>query len=539
MSNDRGATPRRGLTMSTDDNAADQDRIDQLERVVREQQRELEALAETLGIENPKEEAKTYSRRAALGLGAAGVAGAAGYGVGSAQADPNNTQEGTIGDGDEDLDVQDMTANHVASNSINTESVNDVLYASENKASLPSISDALDTAEANAPATVAVVDPGTHIVSISEQSAALYWETDNVTLRIGDGVTIKMADGEHTNSDGHVVRVGDGATPVDGAAITGSGTIDGNKANNDGSNLLGASSVYFHGPLTDANVENVTVANSPGDAVLARGESSSSKADDVTIKNVTVDDCAEGILAQDVTDWLVEDCHVEGTSEQDGIEPAAGVVEWVIRGCTVEDTGQQGIDVYAGASDGTIENCTVRRWGTAYGIHLSDYSTASSNITIRDCTVEEEGTSADGGIQVAAGQHVNITIRDNTIRDVGIPIWVAGSAGPYEVVDNTIKDCTSSVELRAASDRMFEGNTVINVNSGGSASVFDRSTGRLTARNNTIMFPSTATDPDYGIWVVDADAGYTEGNVIYATDFANGAINDQSAAGHTVTGNYT
>jgi hypothetical protein len=91
--------------MSTE-NDGDEERIDQLEAVVREQQRELEALAETLGIENPKEEAKKYSRRAALGLGAAGVAGAAGYATGSAQA--QSQPAGTIGNGDEAVDVQSV-----------------------------------------------------------------------------------------------------------------------------------------------------------------------------------------------------------------------------------------------------------------------------------------------------------------------------------------------------------------------------------------------------------------------------------------------
>jgi hypothetical protein len=105
---DAGSTPARGLTMSkTDDNSDDKsERIDQLEAVVREQQRELEALAETLGIENPREEAKKYSRRAALGLGAAGVAGAAGYATGTAQA--QSQPAGTIGDGDEAVDVQSV-----------------------------------------------------------------------------------------------------------------------------------------------------------------------------------------------------------------------------------------------------------------------------------------------------------------------------------------------------------------------------------------------------------------------------------------------
>jgi hypothetical protein len=92
--------------MSKTDADDEAERIDQLEAVVREQQRELEALAETLGIENPREEAKKYSRRGALALGAAGVAGAAGYATGSAQA--QQQAAGTIGDGDEAVDVQSV-----------------------------------------------------------------------------------------------------------------------------------------------------------------------------------------------------------------------------------------------------------------------------------------------------------------------------------------------------------------------------------------------------------------------------------------------
>jgi hypothetical protein len=106
------------MSKTDDDSDEETERIDQLEAVVREQQRELEALAETLGVENPREEAKKYTRRAALGLGAAGVAGAAGYATGSAQA--QSQPAGTIGDGDEAVDVQ----------SVNTEELNNIKVAS-------------------------------------------------------------------------------------------------------------------------------------------------------------------------------------------------------------------------------------------------------------------------------------------------------------------------------------------------------------------------------------------------------------------------
>jgi hypothetical protein len=65
--------------------------------------------------------AERLQRRKVLAAGAgAAVGGSFLAGQETARADPQNTESGTYGDGDEDWNVQDIDANHVASNSVTT-----------------------------------------------------------------------------------------------------------------------------------------------------------------------------------------------------------------------------------------------------------------------------------------------------------------------------------------------------------------------------------------------------------------------------------
>jgi hypothetical protein len=69
--------------------------------------------------------AERLQRRKVLAAGAgAAVGGSFLAGQETARADPQTTQSGTYGDGDEDWNVQDIDANHVASNSVTTEEQN-------------------------------------------------------------------------------------------------------------------------------------------------------------------------------------------------------------------------------------------------------------------------------------------------------------------------------------------------------------------------------------------------------------------------------
>jgi hypothetical protein len=70
--------------------------------------------------------AERLQRRKVLAAGAgAAVGGSFLAGQETARADPQTTQSGTFGDGDEDWNVQDIDANHVASNSVTTGSLVD------------------------------------------------------------------------------------------------------------------------------------------------------------------------------------------------------------------------------------------------------------------------------------------------------------------------------------------------------------------------------------------------------------------------------
>jgi hypothetical protein len=105
--------------------------------------RELAALAEQV--------ADRLERRGVLaggvGLAAGGAAGA--LLGGGARADPDNTQTGTFGDGNEDWDVEDITANHMDASSVETGEVSNDNYVEPQVTASASSSYTADLSAAN------------------------------------------------------------------------------------------------------------------------------------------------------------------------------------------------------------------------------------------------------------------------------------------------------------------------------------------------------------------------------------------------------
>jgi hypothetical protein len=105
--------------------------LERIKELDDEEFHELVALMETLGMDEEAESLRS-TRRDLLktaGAGAAGVAAGAAGVIGAtdpARADPNNTEDGTIGDGTEDWNVQDIDGNHADLDSVTTESQNNV-----------------------------------------------------------------------------------------------------------------------------------------------------------------------------------------------------------------------------------------------------------------------------------------------------------------------------------------------------------------------------------------------------------------------------
>lgn len=100
--------------------------LDELQQMSDEQFQEIAGLMETLGHEDEADALRSTRRDLlkAAGVAAAGIgAGAAGgmAATGGARADPDSTEEGTFGNGDEDWEIQDLDGNHADLNSIETD----------------------------------------------------------------------------------------------------------------------------------------------------------------------------------------------------------------------------------------------------------------------------------------------------------------------------------------------------------------------------------------------------------------------------------
>jgi len=108
-------------------------------------------------------------------------------------------------------------------------------------------------------ASTVLVPAGTFLVSLDDSGAGLRLLRDDVTLILDAGATLRLRDAQiPVGTEGEVVAVGDGSTPVHRVAIRGEGEIDGNRATNHG-NVENSSGIRINAGATDVVIDVVLI----------------------------------------------------------------------------------------------------------------------------------------------------------------------------------------------------------------------------------------------------------------------------------------
>lgn len=273
--------------------------------------------------------------------------------------------------------------------------------------------------------------------SVSDGREKNAWEltseislSDNQTLYFINSYVF-LADSTFTGSTtGYLVKVG-GSTNV---TVAGTGTLDGNKSNNDGK----VQGVQSQNGSDDLTVKEITITDC-NDQAGNIGSSSGDNTNRVTWKDTTIKDCVEGVIFSGCQDSDFKDNDLQNITTEDGFETTSGCENIDVVDNDFDTIGGQAIDIfsasrYISVRDNTIENTATSRSRPA--IEVETNGTENKHVQVVGNTIETaNGQPAIGvGLTFTGGTNSDILIADNLI-DVATAVKV-GKASDVEVRNN-------------------------------------------------------------------------------------------------------
>lgn len=450
------------------------------------------------------------SRRDALALaGGALVGGAAGGGlVGSAAADASTSDS----DGDVGLpgDRVDVFADGVSANSVTTDVENDEVYNIDTSDDPQAIHDN-DAAAGD----VLHFLPGTHSLSLSVTgdgySAGLDVTKDDITVRIPSGATVQVADSQNPSAGDALLNASAGTSGVN---FKGGGTVGGNSANNSGGVIL----LKGNDNASDIEVKDLEfddLSNS-GRAIDMAGHSGN-RISTVRIIGVYAHDVAEGIQWRYTDDLRLSDFEIETVTVADGIEPANESDDWKIENGIIDDTQQSGIDIFDGASNGTISNVTFRNNGASGNNGGSiNYSTTSSlpiqDVLITGCVIRNPTNSAIASY--SGSGHEGIHVRDTLISGSGSNGIALQNGSKMSAIGCEVHNCGfRGIDCTAPQSDVKDNTCYNNDQDGGATPGIDLDADRITCENNTCYDDQGTGTQDAGVRLrSNATEAFVQGN---------------------------
>jgi hypothetical protein len=289
---------------------------------------------------------------------------------------------------------------------------------------------ALDAAGSAGGGTVAVTRPGVYDLATQGENPyqarhryCLHLRHDRLTLSIGRGVTLRLADGQQSDATGAVdVVVWQSRKDL---RITGGGTVLGNTAGQRGwsrgySQITNGALLAGYGDGRVGNeritIEDLTLADHFSNPIYLCGHPDS-RDSSVKIVGVRAHDTGEGPLVMNADGVIMRDVtyenHTVNPHPGDGIE-VWNVTDFVITGITVRGVlGGSGIDIY-GSRRGTVDGFVIE--GGRDGIEIAE------NTSLR--TYAERLEVSNGTITLAsAGTGVitkGVRVRDVTLKAVKV-----------------------------------------------------------------------------------------------------------------------
>jgi len=281
-------------------------------------------------------------------------------------------------------------------------------------------------------------DPGTYLLDDTNSGAAswdnrrcIYVNTDNIALRFGRGVVLKLAD----NQDAHVIQIGSRTTEVltvDNVLIEGV-SIDGNRANQTAPSAL-----------LDHNI----------------GIAVQSDCTNITIRDFDIRQCMyygigfqrQGFVDCSILNGVVEDSGADGIDCKDNQQDSRGnqirgvkVRRHGLASATIDPT-QAGINTHGGwlVSDVEVTEFAGDKHGIRYQVSTgdlaSDHTSGLSNFYVEASSV---GTTV--GVRVNIPNADEARVGNGRVR--GCAIGVDAAANFTSLVDITALDCTLGFDL--------------------------------------------------------------------------------------------
>lgn len=326
--------------------------------------------------------------------------------------------------------------------------------------------------QASAGGIVTITTPGTYLLTPQGDNPydaghkyCLLMAHDNVTLFVGAGVVLKLADNQQSIAPIDII-VFQGRNNL---TFDGSGEITGNSFNQSGwsggySQIDHGIIISGYGSSTRANsnikVRNLTLSrhfSNPINIDARFGLRNSS----IQITNVTSIDCGEGIQVIKADDVEISDCNVTSPTHVavgDAIEVSDVAGFLITRNAVSNHWYGSGFDIY-GSQDGTVENFTADDCVNGVNVHYSPSSSVTDpeDILVQNGTITNpRGASlAEGcdGLEAIGAVLTNIVFRNVKIQGTqnAIGIQTLTGVGSKTIGPVTIEDC----EVTGASYGIF------------------------------------------------------------------------------------
>lgn len=204
--------------------------------------------------------------------------------------------------------------------------------------------------------------------------------------------------------------------PLENWTLKGGGVLDGNRQGqpNQTWGAGGRIALCLSGQAHKrVRIEGIEVRNSISTGLLVGSQYPVKRTEEVTIRDVSIRQCGEGLLLHFVKGALVDNVCIEDINFQDGFETSVAV-DVLFRGCTakhIHTAGAGAFDIYGDSHRVLIQSS--RAEGYKVAVTIGGGANSCSQIRVCDNTFPETVPS----IEVRSSQQANtaVIIYDNTL----------------------------------------------------------------------------------------------------------------------------
>lgn len=357
--------------------------------------------------------------------------------------------------------------------------------------SLPSntlkIQAALDAAGIAGGGIVTITNPGVYLLQTqganpytANHKYCLEVRHNNITLSIGQGVTLKLANGQQTTSPVDIIIFNGKSNLVFTGASNGSSVITGNTA---GQPWAGGYAQIVNGiiisgttsfvPNQNIRIQDLTLQDHFSNPINFTASNPDLRSNNVHIERVRALNCGEGIQVIHVDDVWIKDCYVDNpvveTSVGDGIE-VANVTRFHITGSTARNQGGSGFDIFA-SRNGIVQDFIAEGCTNGIAIHPFPGAYETENVLVDNGLITApQGAVNSTGVELLGPTLKNITV--SRVKVLGTPHsygFVSGSHataqnsnGTVRIVDCEVSGAKDGMRLNPISDLTIRGGSYSN-----------------------------------------------------------------------------